>query len=77
VTLIVSNSTSNKGLQSSDALVSAEQVRLRAMSRLVDDQVHLGLAECLATDAGRSLLEEGHRKRLARLVEILGAATPI
>ena len=70
------------------ALAAAEQVRPPTMSRLVDDLEHLGLAERVAkpgdrrvyqvrvTDAGRSLLEEGRRKRLARLVEILGGATP-
>jgi DNA-binding MarR family transcriptional regulator len=76
------------GPQSISALAAAEQVRPPTMSRLVDDLEHLGLAERLAkpgdrrvyqvrvTDAGRSLLEEGRRKRLARLVEILGSASP-
>jgi DNA-binding MarR family transcriptional regulator len=57
------------------------------MSRLVDDLEHLGLAERIAqpgdrrvslvrvTDVGRKLLEEGRRKRLARLVEILTETT--
>jgi DNA-binding MarR family transcriptional regulator len=76
------------GPQAISALAAAEQVRPPTMSRLVDDLEHLGLAERLAkpgdrrvyqvrvTDAGRSLLEEGRRKRLARLVEILGDASP-
>jgi DNA-binding MarR family transcriptional regulator len=76
------------GPQAIGALAAAEQVRPPTMSRLVDDLEHLGLAERVekpgdrrvyqvrVTDAGRSLLEEGRRKRLARLVEILGGATP-
>jgi DNA-binding MarR family transcriptional regulator len=76
------------GPQAISALAAAEQVRPPTMSRLVDDLERLGLAERLAkpgdrrvyqvrvTDAGRSLLEEGRRKRLARLIEILGGATP-
>jgi DNA-binding MarR family transcriptional regulator len=76
------------GPQAIGALAAAEQVRPPTMSRLVDDLEQLGLAERVSkpgdrrvyqvrvTDAGRSLLEEGRRKRLARLVEILGGATP-
>lgn len=76
------------GPQKISTLAAAEQVRPPTMSRLVDDLEHLGLAERVATpddrrifqvrvtDAGRLLLEEGRRKRLARLVEILGSATP-
>jgi DNA-binding MarR family transcriptional regulator len=76
------------GPQTMSALATAEQVRPPTMSRLVDDLEHLGLAERIAksgdrrvylvrvTDAGRTLLEEGRRKRLARLVEILGGASP-
>jgi DNA-binding MarR family transcriptional regulator len=75
------------GPQAMSALAMAEQVRPPTMSRLVDDLEHLGLAERIAqpgdrrvylvrvTDAGRTLLEEGRRKRLAKLVEILGHAT--
>jgi DNA-binding MarR family transcriptional regulator len=76
------------GPQTMSALATAEQVRPPTMSRLVDDLERLGLAERIAkpgdrrvyvvrvTDAGRALLEEGRRKRLARLVEILADATP-
>lgn len=76
------------GPQAIGALAAAEQVRPPTMSRLVDDLEQLGLAERVAkpddrrvyqvrvTDTGRALLEEGRRKRLARLVEILGGATP-
>jgi DNA-binding MarR family transcriptional regulator len=75
------------GPQTMSALAAAEQVRPPTMSRLVDDLERLGLAERIAkagdrrvylvrvTDAGRTLLEEGRRKRLARLVEILGDAS--
>jgi DNA-binding MarR family transcriptional regulator len=75
------------GPQAIGALAAAEQVRPPTMSRLVDDLEQLGLAERVAkpgdrrvyqvrvTDAGRALLEEGRRKRLARLVEILVGAT--
>jgi DNA-binding MarR family transcriptional regulator len=77
------------GPQTMSALAAAEQVRPPTMSRLVDDLEHLGLAERIAkpgdrrvylvrvTDAGRTLLEEGRRKRLARLVEILGGASQV
>jgi DNA-binding MarR family transcriptional regulator len=76
------------GPQAIGALAAAEQVRPPTMSRLVDDLEQLGLAERVSkpgdrrvyqvrvTDAGRALLEEGRRKRLARLVEILGGASP-
>ena len=75
------------GPQTMSALAQAEQVRPPTMSRLVDDLERLGLAERISqpgdrrvylarvTDAGRTLLEEGRRKRLAKLVEILGCAT--
>jgi DNA-binding MarR family transcriptional regulator len=75
------------GPQTMSALAAAEQVRPPTMSRLVDDLERLGLAERIAqpgdrrvylvrvTDAGRTLLEEGRRKRLARLVEILANAS--
>jgi DNA-binding MarR family transcriptional regulator len=75
------------GPQTMGALAMAEQVRPPTMSRLVDDLENLGLAERIAkpgdrrvnlvrvTDAGRALLEEGRRKRLAKLVEILRGAT--
>ncbi len=76
------------GPQTMSALAAAEQVRPPTMSRLVDDLERLGLAERLAkpgdrrvyvvrvTDPGRALLEEGRRKRLAKLAEILADATP-
>ena len=75
------------GPQTMSALAMAEQVRPPTMSRLVDDLERLGLAERIAqpgdrrvylvrvTDSGRTLLEEGRRKRLAKLVEILADAT--
>jgi DNA-binding MarR family transcriptional regulator len=75
------------GPQTMSALATAEQVRPPTMSRLVDDLERLGLAERAAkpgdrrvylvrvTVAGRTLLEEGRRKRLARLVAILTGAT--
>lgn len=74
------------GPQTMSALATAEQVRPPTMSRLVDDLERLGLAERIGkqgdrrvflvrvTDSGRTLLEEGRRKRLAKLVEILGRA---
>jgi len=58
------------------------------MSRTVDELERKGLAERVAlpgdrrvnevrvTKAGRALLEEGRRKRLARLVQALADATP-
>jgi DNA-binding MarR family transcriptional regulator len=75
------------GPQPISTLAANEQVRAPTMSRLVDDLEHLGLAERIAqpgdrrvslvrvTDVGRKLLEEGRRKRLARLVEILTETT--
>jgi DNA-binding MarR family transcriptional regulator len=75
------------GPQTMSGLATAEQVRAPTMSRLVDDLERLGLAERLAqpgdrrvnivrvTAAGRALLEEGRRKRLAKLVEILSGAS--
>lgn len=75
------------GPQSMSALAAAEQVRPPTMSRLVDDLERLGLAERLSsqgdrrvnlvriTNAGRTLLEQGRRKRLARLVEVLAGTT--
>jgi DNA-binding MarR family transcriptional regulator len=63
-------------------------VRPPTMSRTVDELERLGLAERSAregdrrvnevhvTKAGRLLLEEGRRKRLARLVKVLSDATP-
>jgi DNA-binding MarR family transcriptional regulator len=58
------------------------------MSRLVDDLERLGLVERVAQPgdrrvnlvrvrkAGRTLLEEGRRKRLARLIALLAATNP-
>jgi len=75
------------GPQTMSRLATAEQVRAPTMSRLVDDLERLGLAQRLAqpgdrrvnivrvTNAGRALLEEGRRKRLAKLVEILSGAS--
>jgi len=75
------------GPQTMSKLAMAEQVRAPTMSRLVDDLERSGLAERIAqpgdrrvsivrvTDAGRALLEEGRRKRLARLSEMLSGAS--
>jgi DNA-binding MarR family transcriptional regulator len=75
------------GSQPISALAAAEQVRAPTMSRLVDDLEQLGLAERVAqpgdrrvnlvrvTAAGRTLLEAGRRKRLARLVDLLACTT--
>ena len=75
------------GPQTMSKLATAEQVRAPTMSRLVDDLERLGLAERIAqpgdrrvnivrvTDAGRALLEEGRRKRLAKLGELLSGAS--
>jgi DNA-binding MarR family transcriptional regulator len=75
------------GSHTMSALATVEQVRPPTMSRLVDDLEHLGLVERAAkpgdrrvymvcvTNAGRTLLEEGRRKRLARLVRVLVGAT--
>jgi DNA-binding MarR family transcriptional regulator len=76
------------GPQTMSALAAAEQVRPPTMSRTVDELERKGLAERVAlpgdrrvnevrvTKAGRALLEEGRRKRLARLVQALADATP-
>jgi len=75
------------GPQTMSALAAAEQVRPPTMSRTVDELERKGLAERLAlpgdrrvnevrvTKAGRALLEEGRRKRLARLVQALTSAS--
>ena len=71
------------GPQSMSALAGFEQVRAPTMSRLVDDLERRGLAKRVAqpgdrrvklvrvTTAGRSLLEAGRQRRLARLVAAL------
>ncbi len=65
-------------------LAAAEQVRAPTMTRLVDALVGLGLVtretepgdrrrvRIAATDAGRALLEEGRRRRVAAIAERLG-----
>jgi len=75
------------GSKTMTALAAAEQVRPPTMSRTVDELERCGLAERIArkddrrvsevrvTKAGRSLLEQGRRKRLARLAEILAGAS--
>lgn len=64
-------------------LAAAEQVRAPTMTRLVDALVGLGLVtretapedrrrvRIAATDAGRALLEEGRRRRVAAIAERL------
>jgi DNA-binding MarR family transcriptional regulator len=76
------------GPQTMSALAAAEQVRPPTMSRTVDELERRGLAqrgarsgdrrinEVKVTKAGRALLEEGRRRRLATLVEALTAASP-
>lgn len=76
------------GPQTMSALAAAEQVRPPTMSRTVDELERKGLAERVAlpgdrrvnevrvTKAGRALLEEGRRKRLARLVQVLAGTSP-
>ena len=76
------------GPQTMSALAAAEQVRPPTMSRTVDELERKGLAERVAlpgdrrvnevrvTKAGRALLEEGRRKRLARLVKALSDVSP-
>lgn len=68
------------GPQTLNSLAAAERVRAPTMSRLVSELERRGLAERVTaegdrravritvTDEGRRLLEEGRRKRLARLV---------
>jgi len=76
------------GPQTMSALLVSVQRRPPTMSRTVDTLEHLGLAqrgtrkgdrrinEVSVTKAGRALLEEGRRKRLATLVEALATASP-
>jgi DNA-binding MarR family transcriptional regulator len=76
------------GPQTMSALAAAEQVRPPTMSRTVDELERKGLAERVAlpgdrrvnevrvTKAGRAILEEGRRKRLARLVQVLAGTSP-
>ena len=75
------------GPQTMSALADAEQVRPPTMSRTVDELERLGLAQRVArpgdrrvnevrvTKKGRAVLEEGRRKRLARLVEALATVS--
>jgi len=65
-------------------LAAAEQVRAPTMTRLVDALVKLGLVtretepddrrrvRIAATEAGRALLDEGRRRRVAAIAERLG-----
>ena len=65
-------------------LAAAEQVRAPTMTRLVDALVGLGLVtretsaedrrrvSIAATEAGRALLDEGRRRRVAAIAERLG-----
>lgn len=76
------------GPQTMRALADLEQVRAPSMSRTVDQLVQLGLVQRVAraadrrvsevhvTKKGTALLDEGRRKRLARLVGVLVQATP-
>lgn len=69
------------GPQTLSALAQAEQVRLPTMSRLAGDLERFGLAErtpsptdrratvLCATEKGRMVMEEGRKRRLARLAE--------
>jgi DNA-binding MarR family transcriptional regulator len=74
------------GPQSISALAAAEQVRMPTMSRTVDYLVRNGLAERVTTDdrrvtivrvtaQGKALLDDGRRRRLARLVAALRGAS--
>ena len=76
------------GPQTMSALAAAEQVRPPTMSRTVDELEGRGLAqrgardgdrrvnEVSVTKAGRALLEDGRRRRLATLVAALSVASP-
>ncbi|MEO8114999.1 MAG: MarR family transcriptional regulator, partial [Phenylobacterium sp.] len=76
------------GPQTMGSLAAAEQVQAPSMSRTVDELVRQGLTEravrtadrrvteVRVTPTGRTLLEEGRRRRLARLVRALGVASP-
>jgi DNA-binding MarR family transcriptional regulator len=77
-----------QGPQTMTALAAAEQVRLPTMSKLVADLERRGLVErasdrsdrrvsrISASRKGRSLLEEGRKRRLARLVAALAGLKP-
>lgn len=77
-----------QGPQTMTELARAEQVRLPTMSKLVGDLERQGLvrrasdrtdrriSRISATGKGRSLLEEGRRRRLARLVAALATLKP-
>ena len=73
-----------KGPQTISQLAAAEQVRLPTVSKLVTELESRGLvvrstdpadrrvSRVFPTKKGRSLLEEGRKRRLARLVDALG-----
>lgn len=75
------------GPQTMGSLAAAEQVRMPTMSRTVSELERQGLAErssraadrrvteVRVTEAGRALLEEGRRRRLALLVKALSGAS--
>jgi DNA-binding MarR family transcriptional regulator len=75
------------GPQTMGALAAAEQLSMPTMSRTVSELERAGLAhraaraddrrvvEVTVSDAGRALLEDGRRRRLARLVAALGDAS--
>lgn len=75
------------GPQTMGALAAAEQVSMPTMSRTVSELERQGLAEratraadrrvieARVTEPGRALLEAGRRRRLARLVAALEAAS--
>src|SRR5215469_534593 len=77
-----------KGPKTMTELAAAEQVRLPTMSRLVSDLEARGLVTrrtgrsdrrvslVSPTRKGRLLLEEGRKRRLARLVEALTRLSP-
>jgi DNA-binding MarR family transcriptional regulator len=77
-----------QGPQTMTALAAAEQVRLPTMSKLVADLERRGLVKrsadrsdrrisrISASRKGWSLLEEGRRRRLARLVAALAGLKP-
>ena len=77
-----------QGPQALTELAVAEQVRLPTMSRLIADLETRGLvarkpdrfdrriSRISATAKGRTLLEEGRRRRLSRLVAALGNLPP-
>ena len=75
------------GPQTMGSLAAAEQLQLPTVSRTVNELVRQGLVrrsnglldrrvtDLVVTEAGRSLLEAGRNRRLARLVAALGEAS--